>query len=323
MMIELERHLKGKLVDYFDWISGTSTGSMIAFCLAKGDPLRYIRKSYFMFKDHILTGSRPYSSEKIEKLFQEYSQTLNMSDILHMYRKYLVVTATRIDTHPPSLQLFRSYQYPKLSDNEHLNSHDESKFNNVKIWKALRASSSAPTFFQNFYPFIDGGMICNNPTLDTISEFFKYQSSIKHFNQTHSQNLRVPELELVLSFGTGDPLDQEKDLTSFYNKFYYFINLRSSFHDINRSLWVTLAELVKQVKTQVTNCNNHVVWRSDSWCSSLNILFYRINSVMSKAYQLDETNDMEIIKGLFDVKIYAHRLSDQFKAIAMVLDEKL
>lgn len=51
----------------------------------------------------------------------------------------------------------RSYQNPD----------EPSKFPNVKIWEAARATSAAPSFFSamkiNGYLMIDGGLGANNP----------------------------------------------------------------------------------------------------------------------------------------------------------------
>src|SRR5699024_1148429 len=135
---------KHDLISYFDWLGGTSTGAMIAFSLAQGKDLRELRKMYVLFKDHIMTGNRPYSSENLENLFvKDLGASIQMSEILDKYGKHLVITATRVDQSPPRLHLFRSYSYPWLDS--------ISSETSIESWKALRASTAAPTFFRSFY----------------------------------------------------------------------------------------------------------------------------------------------------------------------------
>ncbi len=38
------------------------------------------------------------------------------------------------------------------------------------IWQAARASGAAPSYFRACGPYLDGGMIANNPTLDILTE---------------------------------------------------------------------------------------------------------------------------------------------------------
>ena len=38
------------------------------------------------------------------------------------------------------------------------------------VWEAARATSAAPKYFEKYRNFVDGGVIANNPTLDTLTE---------------------------------------------------------------------------------------------------------------------------------------------------------
>ncbi|VDN42640.1 unnamed protein product [Dibothriocephalus latus] len=38
------------------------------------------------------------------------------------------------------------------------------------IWRAARASGAAPSYFRPCGPYLDGGLISNNPTLDILTE---------------------------------------------------------------------------------------------------------------------------------------------------------
>lgn len=38
------------------------------------------------------------------------------------------------------------------------------------VWKAARASGAAPSYFRACGPYLDGGLISNNPTMDLLTE---------------------------------------------------------------------------------------------------------------------------------------------------------
>lgn len=46
-------------------------------------------------------------------------------------------------------------------------------------WKCIRASCSAPTYFTPFQHYLDGGLLCNNPTNDALTEIIEYNMSLK------------------------------------------------------------------------------------------------------------------------------------------------
>ncbi|OTF72796.1 hypothetical protein BLA29_005728 [Euroglyphus maynei] len=301
MMIELEKCLVQKqrnqrksLSDYFDWIAGTSTGSIIAYWFSQGKPLTELRLLYFNFKDEIFRGNRPYSTDKLESLLKtQLDGNKLMEDVWKQTGKHLIIVASRIDCYPPRLQLFCSH---------HQQHQQES--NRISVWQALRASSAAPTYFHHYPPYIDGGLISNNPTMDAITEYFRYVQR----RNVESSN----KLEMVLSFGTGMIRQTErKNFAAAFDKFNYFLDFRSFVNDLSyrhhHQPWTYGNELAAHMKTQVTNCNDHIITRSLSWCSCLNIKYCRLNSLLMKKIPLDESRNDELIQALWNVKLYSLR----------------
>lgn len=66
------------------------------------------------------------------------------------------------------------------------------------MWRAARGTGAAPSFFRAMGPFLDGGLIANNPTLDVLTDIHKYNHSVRGGDKTSS-------FGLVVSLGTGVP----------------------------------------------------------------------------------------------------------------------
>lgn len=202
-MAELERRLGTTVSSVFEWIAGTSTGSILGLLLSTGRPLKELRAIYFRFKDKILIGSRPYSSRNFETLLEEeIGSDLKMCEVKDRFNKFLIVNAILIDRNPAKLHVFRSYESAEevLGLPETLQGFKQ--YPNYKeqiAWKAVRASGAAPTYFRASGAFLDGGLVANNPTLDAMAEFKHYNNALKAVGR----DAEAEELNLVVSIGTG------------------------------------------------------------------------------------------------------------------------
>lgn len=65
------------------------------------------------------------------------------------------------------------------------------------VWRAARGTGAAPSFFRAMGPFLDGGLIANNPTLDVLTDIHKYNRFVR--------GVEANTFGLVVSLGTGVP----------------------------------------------------------------------------------------------------------------------
>lgn len=171
-----------RLCDYFDLIGGTSTGSIIAGCLAIGKTVDEITNLYMDLGGKIFGEKRNWWNpmETMKWLKANYSYKA-MEDHLKMafgditlgseeIRTGLCIVAKRADTN--SIWPLINHPKGKFFDT------DLGKNKNIPLWMAIRASSAAPTYFapqmmevqkgQNA-AFVDGGLsMANNPSVTLL-----------------------------------------------------------------------------------------------------------------------------------------------------------
>lgn len=203
------------LADYFDYISGTSTGAIIATCLSLGWSVDTVRDFYEksgaeMFDKSSIFKRFKYSYEdtELKKLLQKefgINTTLGTSKL----KTLLMMVMRNANTDSP---------WPISNNpNAKYNNKDRDDCNlNLPLWQLVRASTAAPTFFppekitlgkKRKYPFVfvDGGItMYNNPSFQTflMSTLGAYKLGWK---------TGVDKM-LIISLGTGTCPEADKDL---------------------------------------------------------------------------------------------------------------
>jgi len=208
----LKADQKFVLSDYFDLVAGTSTGAIIAACVALGMPATKIRDFYIdsgkeMFdRASILKRLRyKYEDDKLVGKLRDVfgADTTLGSDKL---RCLLMIVTRNVSTDSPwpiSNNPFAKYNATTRDDcNLHL-----------PLWKLVRASTAAPTYFppeevqlgSRKFVFVDGGVTpYNNPS---------FLAFLMATSQPYRIGWQTGESKMLLiSIGTGSNAAANADL---------------------------------------------------------------------------------------------------------------
>lgn len=208
------------LCDYFDFVCGTSTGAIVAACIAAGMSTEQIRSFYVssgkqMFDKASLLKRLHYSYNKeplAKKLQAEFSGALGADTTLGSpgLRSLLMMVmrnATTDSPWPVSNNPFAKY-----------NQRDRHDCNlALPLWQLVRASTAAPTYFppevvtlgkgkQAYsFVFVDGGVTTYNN-----AAFLAYQMATAAPYQLNWKT--GTDQLLILSVGTGSAAVARPDL---------------------------------------------------------------------------------------------------------------
>jgi len=226
VLAEIERTLREKfgrdnllLADYFDLVAGTSTGAIIAACVALGMTVSDIRDFYTqsgsaMFdKASILRRFRyKFDDDKLAAKLQEVfgARTTLGSDALRTLLMMVMRNATTDSPWPLSNNPMAKYNLRTRADGT---PRDNCNLN-LPLWQLVRASSAAPAYFppevvkigKREFVFVDGGItMYNNPA---------FQAFIMATIEPYAVNWPASQASLlVVSVGTGASPHANTDLT--------------------------------------------------------------------------------------------------------------
>ena len=170
-LVEFEKVLHQPLYTKFDFISGTSTGGIIAVMLSIGYSAQEVLDFYKKHGETIF--SKPplrwgifkpkYDETAFEEIIREYVGDKTLLDC----KTDIIVPAyelNKIGT-PNVLKLFKSHKAKRDPENY-----------NYSLFDVIRSTSAAQTYFKphkiNSSYFSDGGTICNSPSMVTKYEAF-------------------------------------------------------------------------------------------------------------------------------------------------------
>lgn len=196
ILVKLERELRIKLEkpelvlsDYFDFVCGTSTGAIIATCIACGMPMEKVRDFYIdsgadMFDKACIfkrLWNKFNSANLAKKMQAAIDEALKEQDPKQHSDEHALLCDSRIRTLLMIVMQNHSTDSPwPISNNPFAKYSDLSrKDSNCKLplWQLVRASTAAPTYFspervvfskgtreEYEFVFVDGGVTTyNNP----------------------------------------------------------------------------------------------------------------------------------------------------------------
>jgi uncharacterized protein len=304
-----------RLCDYFDLIGGTSTGSIIASCLAIGMKVEDIKEMYFelggkifgkkykwwnIFQLDELVKARFNEApleEELKKAFRDPETgeelTLGSEKIL----TGLCIVAKRADTN----SVWPILNHPK---GKYYKSSGGSN-SEILLWKAVRASAAAPTYFipqlidvGGGLPkaaFVDGGLsMANNPALQLLMV-----ASLKGF--PFHWKLGADNL-LLVSVGTGMgklesiPADvMDNHLLSWAQEIPDMLMQDASWHNQIILQWLSNSPTRWEIDSEIGKMEDDLLVADTSSKGLLSYLRYNqwldqehLNSLMNKNYNKKE-----------------------------------
>ncbi|KAL5255844.1 hypothetical protein ACHWQZ_G011172 [Mnemiopsis leidyi] len=345
MLFDLERRTGLKITQLFDWIGGTSTGSMLSLgMLYAGMDLRDVQQLYFGLKDEIFQGGRPYNTEILERFMKEkFSENGVMSS-----RQFprCVVPATIADCRPCKLHVFKNYGFRTENDlpAPHLQ----------KIWEAARGSSAAPTYFAPHKRFIDGGLMANNPTLTILTEMHEcnldpgklgYSEAAAPVSLTEGVMRAVVGADFSKSdtvdmgYIESRPVEQGGDLVNNVEqeptKPYVVVSFGTGMapevavkdYDVSTvggplgagRFLLGVKEFAETIVEQCAATDGGVVLGAKAWCESIGSYYFRLQPRMSYDMKLDEKDNKNLVECLWDVQCFIYQHRDRFEKMSDLL----
>jgi len=221
-----------RLNQYFDLVSGTSTGSILAAGIALGMEVKTLLALYKQHGDRIFPA-RIRNTRKFTNLTRGffpaflYPHTSGNQGLAVVLQEQLQATDRAIlkDTYQPGkpvtiqdiakpVLLIPAFNTEKRRVDWFVSNNDQKSlwYDNTEVWQFCVCSASAPTFFPPYQldnpskpsgkeTYIDGGIAVNNPALIALAHArFGLESSQTKFGRS----LELDEIS-ILSIGTGRP----------------------------------------------------------------------------------------------------------------------
>ncbi|KAL3075125.1 hypothetical protein niasHS_013348 [Heterodera schachtii] len=305
LLIYVERIMGKPIFPYFDWVGGTSTGAMVAAGLAQGQTLRQIQRLYLRFKDMVFDYRRPHNTPVLEKFIRQEMGAETMFSDLKWPR--LMFTTTRADFSPLQLELMRNYKLPTNDEeNEELGYWTP---DDLLLWKVLRRSSAAPTYFDLMEnKFLDGGIIANNPSLELLQDIQSWNG----FNKLKKLPNSV-KVGCFLSIGTGviPPTPLEPTYLEVAQQWAAPTRVYTSI----KAFW-TIGEMMAD---QATAADGVPVARASTLCIEQRAPFFRLSAPLFCKVRLDEKRDAEIARMMWDCMEYMYKHQDYVKRLCTLL----
>lgn len=195
-----EKRENVKIGDYFDLITGTSIGGILALGLASGKSARELKQAFEenaqlifplkRYKQKTWWNLLRRSSYDSQPLYEAVKSMIGDSIKFEDLNRRVMVTSVNLSTGKP--KFFKTPHNPIFTlDGE------------IKLIDAAMATSAAPTYFKPHYIeklnnyFADGGLVANNPSFIGIREvLIDMQKDFPNAKPEHVKVLNVGTLNV-------------------------------------------------------------------------------------------------------------------------------
>lgn len=225
ILAELEEKLDEPIINYFDLITGTSSGSVIATLLSIGHPMHVIEEIYAKNLAKVFTANEKYFNSLIGRSFtfitnpvtkyftgvpldelftSKYSYEGTISVLKPLTNNIKLNKIDKIRLVVPATNLVNGNAY--VFKTCHL--PNEFEYSNFYAIDVILASSSAPSYFDpvtlpGHGIFSDGGIWANNPGLVAYAEAVKISTNCKRLIDPIFNTNEIA----MLSLGSGHAID--------------------------------------------------------------------------------------------------------------------
>jgi hypothetical protein len=191
------------LSDYFDYVAGTSTGAIIATCVAMGMGVAEIRKFY------VESGPAMFTRAGILRRFQYKFEQGSLAEKL----RQVLGADTKLGSETVETLLLLMMRNATTDSPWPISNNPGAKYNNtdrpdcnlrMPLWQLVRASTAAPTYFppelvpvgEHNFLFVDGGVtMYNNPAFQLF-----LMATVEPYNLNWPTGM---DKLLLVSTGTG------------------------------------------------------------------------------------------------------------------------
>ncbi|KAL1463344.1 hypothetical protein WDU94_015102 [Cyamophila willieti] len=312
-VIELLRKLEQisgrRISDMFDYICGVSTGSILLSTVGIPNTrtLDEVLTLYKSLSTDLFTQQKVkgywnlawshsyYDTVKLEAILRDYIGTTPMIQTNRQAKcPKMSIVSTIVNLDRPLPYLFRNYSIPHQSYSEYHGSHEH------PLWKAVRASSAAPGYFEEFLldglVHQDGGVTVNNPTAVAL----------------HEASILWPGVpfQCIVSCGTGR-------IPMMSNPGYVHASDMVTVPDAKNTSLTTKLNRVLESATD-TEGVHHVL--EDLLPRGV---YYRFNPYLSEVIAMDETSGEKLSQLRRDTEVYIRKNETRFEqATKTLLEEK-
>ena len=159
------------LAEYFNLITGTSTGGIIALALSTGASAKEVKQFYLRHGEKIF----PKKKRKYPGLFKNKYSNKNLTSALKEFFGNKTIKDCKSSVCIPAIDVATCQPIMFKTNNNGQLRRDE----NTLLVDIALATSAAPTYlpihsFESFLGLVDGGLWQNNPTLYGIMEAISY-----------------------------------------------------------------------------------------------------------------------------------------------------